>query len=107
MSMTTHKLKYPKDTTITGRSSTIRGSFIKAIIPIVSPTEKQTANCLKRLGQNKKELFCCYCGDKATEWDHFRSIVSKKGPSGYITDVFNLVPSCGKCNQSKSGKKLA
>jgi 5-methylcytosine-specific restriction endonuclease McrA len=98
-------LKYPRETTITGRSSTIRGSFIKAIIPIIRASEKERQQCLDILGQNKKQLFCSYCGDTATEWDHFRPIVTKKGASGYVTDVYNLVPSCGKCNQSKSGSE--
>lgn len=103
--MANYTLKYPKDTTITGRSSTMRGSFIKAVIPIIPGTKEEQESCLKRLKQNIEKLFCCYCGDKATEWDHFRAIVSDKGPSGYVTDVYNLVPSCAKCNQSKGGKK--
>jgi hypothetical protein len=44
-----------------------------------------------------------YCGDPATDWDHLRSYVRKKEPSGYVNDIRNIVPSCGPCNQSKSG----
>ena len=37
----------------------------------------------------------------ATEWDHLRPIVKDKRPTGQISNIYNLVPSCGKCNQSK------
>jgi 5-methylcytosine-specific restriction endonuclease McrA len=96
-------MKFPKDTKITGRSSTIRGSFIKAIIPTIPATDKEKENHLKILGQINGKLHCSYCGIPATESDHFRPVVVKKRPSGYVTDIFNLVPACGKCNQSKSG----
>lgn len=47
---------------------------------------------------------CAYCGDPRTEWDHFRPIVKGRQPTGYITEIANLVPACGKCNQSKGNK---
>ena len=47
---------------------------------------------------------CAYCGDARTEWDHFRPIVKERQPTGDITEIANLVPSCGKCNQSKGNK---
>jgi hypothetical protein len=47
---------------------------------------------------------CAYCGDKASEWDHLRPLVVKRPPTGYISEIANLVPSCGKCNQSKGNK---
>lgn len=37
------------------------------------------------------------------EWDHLRPIIQGKKPTGYITEIANLVPACGKCNQSKGG----
>lgn len=49
-------------------------------------------------------MTCAYCGDTPSEWDHFFSVVSGKQPTGFITEVYNLVPSCGKCNQSKGSK---
>ncbi|GEP57208.1 hypothetical protein RSO01_43740 [Reyranella soli] len=48
-------------------------------------------------------ITCIYCGAAATDWDHLRPLVRKKRPTGYINEVRNLVPSCGPCNQSKSG----
>ena len=50
------------------------------------------------------DVRCVYCGDKTTEWDHLRPLVSKKKPTGYISEIRNLVPACGKCNQSKGNK---
>jgi hypothetical protein len=99
--MKNYSIKFPKDTKISGRTSTIRGSFIKAIIPTIVPTDQEVEEAMKILRQNQDELFCSYCGDKASEWEHFRPIVTDKSPTGYVTEIYNLVPSCGKCNQSK------
>ena len=37
--------------------------------------------------------------------DHLRPLVKDKEPTGYISEIHNLVPSCGKCNQSKGNKE--
>ena len=50
------------------------------------------------------EVSCAYCGDRHTEWDHLRPLVVNKQPTGYISEIHNLVPACGKCNQSKGNK---
>src|SRR5436190_11832211 len=47
------------------------------------------------------DVRCAYCGDKMTEWDHLRPLVVKQRPTGFVSEIANLVPSCGKCNQSK------
>ena len=47
---------------------------------------------------------CAYFGGPRTEWDHFRPLVTSQRPTGYITEIANLVPACGKCNQSKGSK---
>ena len=88
---------------ITGRSSTITNSFVNGIIPVIFPSEDEVISALNILGMNDTDVRCCYCGDKATEWDHLRPIVSNKRPTGYISELANLVPACSKCNQSKSG----
>lgn len=46
---------------------------------------------------------CVYCGQTATDEDHFRAIVRGGKPSGYFHTADNVVPSCGRCNQSKGG----
>jgi len=37
-------------------------------------------------------LQCSYCGTPATEWDHLRPLVMNKKPTGYISEIHNLVP---------------
>lgn len=91
----------PKPVTIMGRSSSITNSFVNGIIPIVVPTDKQIREALKVLGQDENDVRCVYCGDKKTEWDHLYPLIMNKKHSGYITEIANLVPACGKCNQSK------
>lgn len=96
--------KMPKATGIAGRTSSITNAFVGAIIPMIYPTENQLKESLAILNLNSDYLQCAYCGDKATEWDHLRPIVNKKRPTGFISDIYNLVPACGKCNQSKGGR---
>jgi 5-methylcytosine-specific restriction endonuclease McrA len=93
--------KLPSPMNVTGRSSSITNAFINAIVPVIEPTEKEELEALRILHMEPEDIRCAYCGDKATEWDHFRPIVSRQQPTGYITEIANLVPSCGKCNQSK------
>lgn len=96
--------KMPKPVGIKGRTSTITNSFVNGIIPVIEPTDGELEESLKILKLSKEDLKCAYCGDRATEWDHLRPIVTKKRPTGYISEIHNLVPACGKCNQSKGGK---
>lgn len=93
----------PKPVSITGRTSTITNSFVNSIIPVIDPAENELEESLKILRLDKEDLRCAYCGDGATEWDHLRPIVGKKRPTGYVSEIYNLVPCCGKCNQSKGG----
>ena len=97
--------KMPKPVSIAGRSSTITNSFVNSIIPIVVPSDHEVAEALEVLGMDAATICCAYCGDIYTEWDHFRPIVKDKGPTGYISEIQNLVPACGKCNQSKGNKQ--
>jgi hypothetical protein len=91
----------PTAMTITGRTSSITNAFVNAIVPAVPPTEGEVMEALKLLGLDPVDLRCAYCGDRASEWDHLMPLVRDKKPTGYITEIANLVPSCGKCNQSK------
>ncbi|WP_312470312.1 HNH endonuclease [Neobacillus sp.] len=94
----------PKQVNISARSSSITNSFVNGIIPYIYPTEMEVKEALGILELDADDLRCAYCGDKSTEWDHLRSIVKNKKPTGYISDIYNLVPACGKCNQSKGNK---
>ncbi len=96
--------KMPKPMKITGRSSSITNAFINSIIPVVVPTEEQVKEALTILEMLNDNYQCSYCGSLATEWDHLRPLVLNKKPTGYISEIHNLVPACGKCNQSKGNK---
>lgn len=93
----------PKPVRITGRSSSITNSFVNGVIPVVPPTEQEVREALEILGM-LDAIACAYCGDTSTEWDHLRPLVDKQRPTGYISEIHNLVPACGKCNQSKGNK---
>ncbi|WP_127507582.1 HNH endonuclease [Paenibacillus humicus] len=94
----------PKPVNVSGKSSSITNSFVNGIIPCIVPSESDVKECLDILGLDPLNLKCSYCGDNYTEWDHFRPLIIDKKPTGYISDIYNLVPLCGKCNQSKGNK---
>ena len=96
--------RMPTPVKITGRSSSITNSFINSIIPIVVPTDSQVQKALEILEMGYNSFQCAYCGGIASEWDHLRPLVINKRPTGYISEIYNLVPACGKCNQSKGNK---
>jgi hypothetical protein len=94
----------PNAVKITGRSSSVTNSFVNSIIPVVTPTVDEVTHALGVLGMTPETVVCAYCGDPMTEWDHLRPLVVNKRPTGYISEIANLVPTCGKCNQSKGNK---
>lgn len=89
---------------VDGRTSSITAAFFQAITPVIVPSDSEVEEALAVLGMSKGNCRCAYCGDPRTEWDHFRPIVKGRLPTGYITEIANLVPACGKCNQSKGNK---
>lgn len=97
--------RMPTPVKITGRWSSITNAFINSIIPVVAPTAQQVEEALDVLGMDQMSYCCAYCGDTATEWDHLRALVKDKKPTGYISEIHNLIPACGKCNQSKGNKE--
>jgi len=96
--------RMPTPVKITGRSSSITNAFVNSIIPVVPPTEAQVEKALTVLRLSPDDLRCAYCGDPATEWDHLNPLVKNRKPTGYVSEIANLVPACGKCNQSKGNK---
>jgi hypothetical protein len=93
--------KMPAGSTITGRTTSIRNVFVAAIVPIIRPKADEIRQVLEILQLDPHDLRCSYCGDRASEWDHIRPLVKAGKPTGYPSSIRNLVPSCGKCNQSK------
>lgn len=98
------KFKMPTQVTIAGRTSSMTNAFINGIIPCIQPTEEELKQCFRILELDENDLRCAYCDNLSTEWDHLRPIVENKKPTGYISNIYNLVPSCGKCNQSKGNR---
>ena len=96
--------RMPNAVKIMGRSSSITNSFVNGIIPVIHPSESQVRQALEILGMDRASFRCSYCGDAASEWDHLRPLVKDQKPTGYISEIQNLVPACGKCNQSKGNK---
>jgi 5-methylcytosine-specific restriction endonuclease McrA len=94
----------PGRSKLTGRKSTLTGLFFNSITPILVPSMEEVDAALNVLGMTRGACVCAYCGGQKSEWDHFRAIVLNREPTGYITEIANLVPSCGKCNQSKGNK---
>lgn len=97
--------RMPTPVKITGRTSSITNAFVNGIIPVIEPTDDEIDDALKTLGMTRETICCAYCGDTYTEWDHFRPLIVSKRPTGYISEIHNLVPACGKCNQSKGNKE--
>jgi hypothetical protein len=95
----------PKPMKITGRSSSITNAFINSIIPVIHPSEEEIKTALEILEMTPDNFQCIYCGAVSSEWDHLRPLVKNKKPTGFISEIHNLVPSCGKCNQSKGNKE--
>lgn len=93
--------RMPSVQTMVSRKSSITNAFVNAIIPVVPPTPGEIEEALRILRMEPEDLRCAYCGDKASEWDHLRPLVKGRRPTGFISEIGNLVPSCGKCNQSK------
>jgi hypothetical protein len=91
----------PSVQTMVSRKSSITNAFVNALLPVIQPTLAEIEQALQILNMEPTDMRCSYCGDKASEWDHLRPIVENLRPTGYISEIANLVPSCGKCNQSK------
>ena len=94
----------PSVQTMIARKSSITNAFVNSLIPVIMPTVEEIEEALAILGMRHDDLQCAYCGGQSTEWDHLRPLVVSRRPTGYISEIGNLVPACGKCNQSKGNK---
>ena len=96
--------RMPTPATMTSRKSSITNAFVGAVIPVITPSIEEIQEALAVLAMTPQDVRCAYCGDTSTEWDHLRPLVVNRRPTGFISEIANLVPSCGKCNQSKGNK---
>ena len=102
-----NNMKIPPKTTITSRTSTITSQFARTIAPYLKPTPLQLNERYKQFGMDSATASCVYCGGEQTEWDHLFAIVADSKWTGYFTEINNLIPACGKCNQSRGKKSYA
>lgn len=89
--------KYPAADQIAGRTSTICRSMACTMLSREACSPKQEIEWLKFF----PEKTCAYCGKKATHLDHLHALIIDRMPTGYGTEVANLVPCCTECNQPK------
>jgi hypothetical protein len=94
----------PSVQTMVSRKSSITNAFVNSVIPVIQPTLDEIDEALSILGMGPADVRCVYCGALSTEWDHLRPLVLNQRPTGFISEIGNLVPACGKCNQSKGNK---
>ena len=96
--------RMPSVQTMVSRKSSITNAFVNAVVPTIPPTDAEIEEALKMLGMDAEHVCCAYCGDAFTEWDHLRPLVVNRRPTGFVSEIANLVPACGKCNQSKGNQ---
>jgi len=94
----------PSFQTMVSRKSSITNVFVSSLVPVIPPTIDEIEQVLVILGMEPDDVRCAYCGNKSSEWDHLRPLVLQRRPTGFISEIANLVPACGKCNQSKGNK---
>ena len=98
-------MRFRKSLKISSKTSTVTNAFVQAIIPSDEPSAAMRDKTLEVLGMNRGTMTCVYCGGVTSDWDHLRPLVRDGDPTGYFNEVRNLVPACGRCNQSKSGQE--
>ncbi len=103
------KLKFkgsrqPTAQKLKGRKTTITNAFVLSVLPVIDPSDEDIFAALAVLEQDPDDVRCAYCGAPSHGWDHLRPVVRQGQPTGYITEIANLVPACGKCNSSKGGQ---
>src|SRR5688500_5900289 len=77
--------------TMMSRKSSITNAFVSAVITSVVPAIEEIDQALEILGLDPADVRCAYCGDSATEWDHLRPLVLHRRPTGFISEIANLV----------------
>ena len=104
-------LKFPQPDFVSTRSSTLARSMASSLMPRIGIDDNGNGITMINkwaellYGDNVPDpLTCVYCGKKADELDHLFPLINNQQPSGYCTELANLVPCCRKCNGSKSSK---
>jgi 5-methylcytosine-specific restriction endonuclease McrA len=100
-------MKIPAKVTVKSRVSTITSQFARAKAPYLKPTAEELIERYVLFGMDSTSASCVYCGGEQTEWDHINAVVANNKWTGYFTEINNLIPACGKCNQSRGNKSYA
>ena len=83
----------------------MNGAFQSALAVPERYDAQRHATALGLLGQGTHDqLKCVYCSEPAKTWDHLHNTVQDKWFSGFGNRIYNLVPACRTCNESKGGK---
>jgi hypothetical protein len=91
-----------RPSSLRGRWTTINGTAQLALGMHDKYSKAKVAKLLKLLEQvDHEKLACVFCGQPAQTWDHLHGNVKTSRFSGYGNRIFNLVPACHSCNQSK------
>ena len=94
----------PSFQTMVSRKSSVTNAAVNSVIPAITPTPDQIEKALAILGMLVTDVRCALLRRSVNQWDHLRPLVINRRPTGYISEIANLVPACGKCNQSKGNK---
>ena len=104
--MCAKKIKMPSKCDLKHRTSSISNAFAQAVTPYVKPTDDEINSMLDELGIEENQCAYCLAKVEQVQMDHLHPLVSNKMPTGHITHISNLVPSCGSCNGSKGNKEF-
>src|SRR5690349_11010298 len=97
--------KYLRPHPILDRWTTFNGAFQGALAAHEEYDATKHAQALILLGQDPEgELRCVYCEAEAMTWDHLENNVRGGRFSGHGNRLYNLVPACRTCNESKGAK---
>ncbi len=97
-----NKFKMPGQANLRNRSSTINNAFAIAITPYLPPSSDNLGWYYDELKISPRQ--CGYCLQASDSVDHIMPLVRKGLPTGYITDIYNLIPCCSTCNSKKGAK---
>lgn len=81
--------------------TTVARIFAASAMPYIKFTDDDVLEMIMELGIPTEKPFCFYCGDPAVQWDHLGALVKNSKPTGFITCIANLIPSCNTCNTSR------
>ena len=96
------KFKLPAKSNLKSRISTINNAFANAVTPYIEPLPSEIESFFNELHLEQGQ--CAYCLGKANTTDHVKPLVTDGLPTGYITEIKNLVPCCSACNSAKGSQ---